>query len=56
MIQEIITYIIVSVAVLVAGVYIYKMFCSKKHKGCQGCSGCILKEKMKERDNDMGAK
>lgn len=49
MIQEIITYIIVGVSVCIAGVYVYKMFCSKKHNGCEGCSGCLLKDKIKEK-------
>lgn len=50
MIQEIVTYLVVGVAVCIAGVYIYKIFCSKRHNGCQGCSGCVLKEKMKEKE------
>jgi len=56
MIQEIITYIIVGVSVCIASVYIYKMFCSKKHNGCAGCSGCLLKEKMKEKEKEKEAK
>lgn len=58
MIQDIITYIIIAVAVFIAGVYVYKMFCSKKHNGCAGCSasGCLLKEKMKEKEKGVSSK
>lgn len=51
MIQDIITYIIVGLATVIAGAYIYKMFCSKKNNGCAGCSesGCLLKDNIKEK-------
>lgn len=54
MIQDIITYLIVAVAVAIAGTYIYKMFFSKKNSGCAGCGAteCALRDKIKKKEQD----
>lgn len=54
MIQDIITYTVIAVAVVIAGAYLYKMFCSKKNSGCAGCgaSDCLLRDKIKEKQDE----
>lgn len=48
MIQEIVTYIIIAAALVIAGVYFYRTFSSKRNNSCAGCPGCALKNKIKE--------